>query len=73
LNFSFAIEGASSPFAEGLSHDKRMLGLGVCKLSIAEVAEGSTSAIEQAVEQEPSPPEPENAGLLSRLLTRVRG
>jgi glycosyltransferase involved in cell wall biosynthesis len=72
LNFSFEIEGASSPYAEGLSHDKRLLGLGVCKLSIAEVAEGSASLIEPEAEQGP-PPEPENTGLLSRLLTRVRG
>ncbi len=41
LEFYFEIQGSTSPYAEGLSHDRRILGLGLCKLSIAEVEEGS--------------------------------
>jgi glycosyltransferase involved in cell wall biosynthesis len=71
LDFVFEIEGASSPFAEGLSHDRRVLGLGLCKLSIAETAEAPVISIEQADEQEP-PPAPQKAHLLARLVNRMK-
>jgi hypothetical protein len=67
LDFVFEIEGASSPFAEGLSHDRRVLGLGLCKLSIAETAEAPVISIEQ----EP-PPTPQKAHLLARLVNRMK-
>lgn len=35
LKLSFEITGATSPYAEGLSKDKRLLGLGLIKLSIS--------------------------------------
>ncbi|KJC53690.1 hypothetical protein UB31_06620 [Bradyrhizobium sp. LTSP849] len=47
LDFVFEIEGATSPHAEGLSHDRRVLGLALCKLTIAEAGEASTISIEQ--------------------------
>ncbi|MGT2438575.1 hypothetical protein ACU4GH_25500 [Bradyrhizobium betae] len=68
LHFVFEIEGASSPYAEGLSHDRRDLGLGLCRLSIAEEASVST---ETAVEREP-PPAPRKARLLARLVDRIK-
>jgi glycosyltransferase involved in cell wall biosynthesis len=71
LDFVFEIEGASSPFAEGLSHDRRVLGLGLCKLSIAEAAEASVISIEQADEQK-APPAPPKAALLARLVSRMK-
>jgi glycosyltransferase involved in cell wall biosynthesis len=40
LQFIFEIEGATSPHAEGLSGDKRVLGLGLVKMSITASAEG---------------------------------
>lgn len=41
LEFVFEVEGSTSPHAEGLSDDRRLLGLGVFKLSISEA--GRTS------------------------------
>lgn len=71
LDFVFEIEGASSPFAEGLSHDRRVLGFGLCKLSIAETAEASVISIERVDEQEP-PHAPQKARLLARLVNRMK-
>lgn len=71
LDFVFDIEGASSPYAEGLSHDRRVLGLGLCKLSIAETAAASVISIVRADEQGPSPA-PEKAPLLARLVNRIK-
>lgn len=34
VDISFEIDAPKSPFAEGLSGDRRMLGLGLCKLSL---------------------------------------
>jgi len=71
LDFVFEIEGATSPYAEGLSHDSRVLGLGLCKLSITETAEAATISSEQAIEPEP-PPAAQKARLLARLVSRMK-
>jgi glycosyltransferase involved in cell wall biosynthesis len=73
LDFVFEIEGATSPHAEGLSHDRRVLGLGLCKLAIAEAAEGSV--VEQAIEEEAEKegaPGPQKVRMLARLVNRMR-
>jgi hypothetical protein len=45
LKLAFEIEGATSPYAEGLSQDKRLLGMGLCKLSLtAAEREGVSTA-----------------------------
>ncbi|EJN16178.1 hypothetical protein PMI42_00276 [Bradyrhizobium sp. YR681] len=71
LDFVFEIDGASSPHAEGLSHDRRVLGLGLCRLSIAETAQAAVVPIEPAAEQEP-PQAPQKAHLLARLVNRMK-
>lgn len=38
VNVSFVIDAPASPFAAGLSDDRRMLGLGLCRLSVSPVA-----------------------------------
>jgi glycosyltransferase involved in cell wall biosynthesis len=38
VDLLFAIDAPSSPFAHGLSDDRRMLGLGLCKLSLTSAA-----------------------------------
>jgi hypothetical protein len=67
----FEIEGASSPHAEGLSHDRRVLGLALCKLTIAEAGEAFAISNEQEVE-EAQPPAPQKTHLLARLVNRMR-
>jgi hypothetical protein len=71
LNLVFEIEGASSPHAEGLSHDRRVLGLALCKLTIAEAGESFAISNEQEVEEE-QPPAPQKTHLLARLVNRMR-
>src|SRR4029077_8845665 len=58
LEFVFEIEGATSPYAEGLSHDRRTLGLALCKISIAEVDEASAPSGETSKPEGNSPERP---------------
>ncbi|WP_426608704.1 hypothetical protein [Bradyrhizobium sp. McL0616] len=73
LDIVFVIEGATSPHAEGLSHDRRVLGLALCKLTIAEAEEAF--AIEHEVEQESEKEEApglQKVRLFTRLVNRMR-